>query len=53
MLCQGHSMVGSSKEGWPLIGKPELAATLRSCMQSMLHSLKAGLEGQPNVTPAS
>jgi hypothetical protein len=29
--------------------KPELAATLGSCM----HCLKAGLEGQPNVTPAS
>ncbi len=32
--------------------KPELAATLGSCMQDMLHDLKAGLEGQPNVTPA-
>jgi hypothetical protein len=33
--------------------KPELAATLGSCMQGMLHGLKAGLEGQPNSTPAS
>ncbi len=33
--------------------KPELAATLASCMQGMLHGLKAGLVGQPNVTPAS
>ena len=33
--------------------KPELAATLGSCMQDMMHGLKAGLEGQPNVTPAS
>ncbi len=33
--------------------KPELAATLGSCMQDMMHCLKAGLEGQPNVTPAS
>jgi hypothetical protein len=33
--------------------KPELAATLGSCMQGMLHGLKAGLEGQPNVTLAS
>ncbi len=39
--------------------KPELAATLGSCMQDMMHlmhclnSLKAGPEGQPNVTPAS
>jgi hypothetical protein len=32
---------------------PELAATLGSCMQGMLHGLKAGLEGQPNVTLAS
>jgi hypothetical protein len=31
--------------------KPELAATLESCMQDMMHCLKA--EGQPNVTPAS
>jgi hypothetical protein len=29
--------------------KPELAATLGSSM----HGLKAGLEGQPNATPAS
>jgi hypothetical protein len=27
--------------------KPELAATLGSCMQDMMHDLKAGLEGQP------
>ncbi len=34
--------------------KPELAATLGSCMQGiMLQGLKAGLEGQPNSTPAS
>ena len=33
--------------------KPELAATLGSCMQDMMHCLKAGLQGQPNVTPAS
>jgi hypothetical protein len=33
--------------------KPELAATLVSCMQGMLHGLKAGLKGQPNSTPAS
>jgi hypothetical protein len=32
---------------------PELAATLGSCMQDMMHCLKAGLEGQPNVTPAT
>jgi hypothetical protein len=31
----------------------ELAATLGSCMQDMMHGLKAGPEGQPNVTPAS
>ncbi len=30
--------------------KPELAG---SCMQDMMHGLKTGLEGQPNVTPAS
>jgi hypothetical protein len=33
--------------------KPELAATLGSCMQDMMHGLKTGLEGHPNVTPAS
>jgi hypothetical protein len=33
--------------------KPELAATLGSCMQDIMHCLKAGPEGQPNVTPAS
>ncbi len=33
--------------------KPELAATLGSCMQDMVHCLKVGFEGQPNVTPAS
>jgi hypothetical protein len=33
--------------------KPDLAATLGSCMQDMMHCSKAGLEGQPNVTPAS
>ncbi len=33
--------------------KPELAATLGSCMQDIMHCLKAGLEGQPNVTPAT
>jgi hypothetical protein len=33
--------------------KPEVAATLGSCMQGMLHGLKAGLEGQPNVTLAT
>ncbi len=33
--------------------KPELAATLGSCMQDMMHCLKDGPEGQPNVTPAS
>jgi hypothetical protein len=33
--------------------KPEVAATLGSCMQGMVHGLKAGLEGQPNVTLAS
>ncbi len=35
--------------------KPELAAaaTLGSCMQDMMHCMKAGLEGQPNVSPAS
>jgi hypothetical protein len=37
--------------------KPEQAAItleiLESCMQDMMHCLKAGLEGQPNVTPAS
>jgi hypothetical protein len=32
---------------------PEQAATLGSCMQDMMHCLKAGLEGQPNVTPAT
>jgi hypothetical protein len=33
--------------------KQELAATLGSCMQDMMHNLKAGLEGQPNVALAS
>ncbi len=33
--------------------KPELAATLGSCMQDVMSGLKTGLEGQPNVTPAS
>jgi hypothetical protein len=34
--------------------KAELAATLESCMQQdMMHNLKVGLEGQPNVTLAS
>jgi hypothetical protein len=36
--------------------KPELAATLGSCMQDMMHGLKAnlvGLERQPKATPAS
>jgi hypothetical protein len=33
--------------------KPELAATLGSCMQDMMHNLKVGLEGQPNVKLAS
>ena len=33
--------------------KPELATALGNCMQDILHGLKAGLEGQPNVTPAS
>ena len=33
--------------------KQELAATLGSCMQDIMHCLKAGLEGQPNVTPAT
>ena len=33
--------------------KPELATILGSCMQSMLKGSEAGLEGQPNVTPAS
>ena len=33
--------------------QPELAATLGSCMQDMMHGLKAGLEGQPNITLAS
>ncbi len=34
--------------------KPELAATLGSCIQDiMMHCLKAGPESQPNVTPAS
>ena len=33
--------------------KPELAATLGSCMEDMMHCLKAGLEDQPNITPAS
>jgi hypothetical protein len=33
--------------------KLELAATLGSCMQDMMHGLKTGLDGQPNVTPAS
>jgi hypothetical protein len=33
--------------------KPELAATHGSCMQDMMHCLKTGLDGQPNVTPAS
>ncbi len=32
--------------------KPELAATLGSCMQDR-HDALFGLEGQPNVTPAS
>jgi hypothetical protein len=33
--------------------KPELAASLGSCMQDVMHGLKTGLKGQPNVTPAS
>jgi hypothetical protein len=33
--------------------KSEVAATLGSCMQGMLNGLKAGLEGQPNVTLAT
>jgi hypothetical protein len=33
--------------------KSDLAATLGSCMQDMMHNLKVGLEGQPNVTLAS
>ncbi len=33
--------------------KPELTTILGSCLQDMLQSLEAGLEGQPNVTPAS
>ncbi len=33
--------------------KPEVATILGSCMQDMLKSLEAGLDGQPNVTPAS
>jgi hypothetical protein len=33
--------------------KPELTTILGSCLQDMLKSLEAGLEGQPNVTPAS
>ena len=36
--------------------KLELAATLGilgSCMQDMMHGSKTGLDGQPNVTPAS
>jgi hypothetical protein len=32
--------------------KPELATILGSCMQGMPKGLEAGLEGQPNVTPA-
>jgi hypothetical protein len=33
--------------------KPELAAILGSCMQGILQGLEAGLQGQPNITPAS
>ncbi len=33
--------------------KPELATIVGSCMQGMLKGLEAGLEGQPNATPAS
>ncbi len=33
--------------------QPELAATLGGCIQDILHGLKAGLEGQPNVALAS
>ena len=33
--------------------KPELATILGSCMQDMLKGLEAGLEGQPNATPAA
>ncbi len=47
----------SDVRGWMAAAyKSELAATVERCMQDMLHglnSLKAGLEGQPNVTPAS
>jgi hypothetical protein len=33
--------------------KPDLAKRFGSCIQAMLQGLKAGLEGQPNITPAS
>ena len=45
--------VSDVKEWMAAAYQPELAATLGSCMQDMLHGLKAGLEGQPNVTLAS
>jgi hypothetical protein len=45
--------VSDVKEWMAAAYQPELAATIGSCMQDMLHSLKAGLEGQPNVTLAS
>jgi hypothetical protein len=33
--------------------KPELATSLGRCMHNMQKGLEAGLEGQPNSTPAS
>jgi hypothetical protein len=45
--------MGDVREWMAAAYKPELAATLGSCMKDMMHCLKAGLEGQPNVTPAS
>jgi hypothetical protein len=55
-LFDGVSGVRDVREWMAAVYKPELAATLGSCMQDMMHCLKAGLEGiegQPNVTPAS
>jgi hypothetical protein len=45
--------VNDVKELMAAAYKPELATILGSCMHGMLQCLKAGPEGQQNVTPAS
>jgi hypothetical protein len=52
-LFDGVSGVSSVREWMVAAYKPELAATLGSYMQDMMHGLKTGLDGQPDVTPAS